>query len=844
MSHRERRRSGRPSPEETHPGLRVQDEDEELSDADTHPRSPRTPIVRPANPTPSSSASNSTSTLETTADVTMSSSPSPTPQDTIGASGDRTSATDSASTVTGQSHASASTSSGGTTAASVTPLWPSASDLAQSALSTVSPVRHYPQLHLRSARQQQNVNHPRLPLPDREDSVSRPRSITFGTLKKASLGGSGASSSTTGASGKKSRMAVLPSYLRQTTFIQHFQPEGVQPDLNISSSGRESTKRRRLSGRRRHADMDQYEDSGSDSSGASSDSSSGSEAGFSSPENESGTSTPMPDHKPLRYQLPSRWSSTDKTDKTDLLEDDLQVFYTGPGKEDRDASAIRANRSIPPQCGVYYYEVHIKSKGQSGYIGVGVCNSTVALDRLPGWEPQSWGYHGDDGNSFGGCGNGRPFGPVFTTGDTVGCGVNFRDMSLFYTKNGTYLGVAFRDLKGTLYPTVGMRTTGEILEANFGQREFVFDIERHVKEEKMEAWQSLENTLQKAMAENNQVSTLSQSLGQLVLSYMIHHGYSESARQFSNDLSPSQGDKKKGSSNGHIGLSNGADCSAAVLDAERRKVIRTSIMTGDIDKALELLEMHYPGILTSNEDLLLQLRCRKFVEMVSSASSPLRALDNQQRKSNIGNGKKKAADTADVEMKGKNGDAMDVDMENSKPQKAEVSWDDELEGLGLLKDAIRYGQFLQEQYRTNRRQSVQDMLIDAFSVLAYADPPESTSAAMETGSKSNGSSGRSSSESQRHASRTPQHTHHNHNHNHNHHPHKQSHHHHSHHSAKPISRERVATTVNTAILVSQNLPKTAPLETVFRQATVGLSELTRQGCGEAAFFDLEHDCFE
>ena len=92
-----------------------------------------------------------------------------------------------------------------------------------------------------------------------------------------------------------------------------------------------------------------------------------------------------------------------------------------------------------------------------------------------------------------------------------------------------------------------------------------------IQEEKIEAWQSLENTLQKAVAENNQVSTLSQSLGHLVLSYMIHHGYSESARQFSSDLSPSQGDKKKGSNNGHLGLTNGTDCPAAVLDAERRK---------------------------------------------------------------------------------------------------------------------------------------------------------------------------------------------------------------------------------------------------------------------------------
>lgn len=36
-------------------------------------------------------------------------------------------------------------------------------------------------------------------------------------------------------------------------------------------------------------------------------------------------------------------------------------------------------------------------------------------------------------------------------------------------------------MKGPLYPTVGMRTVGEIVEANFGQREFLFDIEEYVK---------------------------------------------------------------------------------------------------------------------------------------------------------------------------------------------------------------------------------------------------------------------------------------------------------------------------------------------------------------------------
>ncbi|KAF9945890.1 hypothetical protein BGZ70_003514 [Mortierella alpina] len=478
-----------------------------------------------------------------------------------------------------------------------------------------------------------------------------------------------------------------------------------------------------------------------------------------------------------------------------LFEDDLEVHYTGPGKADSDASAIRANRPIPPQCGVYYYEVFIKSKGQQGYIGIGVCNSSVVLERLPGWEPQSWGYHGDDGNIFGGCGNGRPFGPIFTTGDTIGCGINFRDMSLFYTKNGQFLGVAFRDLRGSLYPTVGMRTAGEIVEANFGQRDFVFDIESYVKELKTEAWQELENTFQKTIDEKNQVGVLSQSLSQLVLSYMIHHGYSESAKQFSSDLVP-QSQRKGGSSSG----SKDADNHPLVIDTERRKVIRTAILAGDIDKAIELLEAHYSGVVASQEDMLFQLRCRKFVEMVAASSSPLQALDRQEKHGGTG---KERHDSNMIESSL----SMDVDRDMSKKEGSVASCSqgnyDDLEGLGALKDTIVFGQFLQEQYGHNRRESVQQTLRETFSVLAYSHNSHSrhSNAASSTV----------------------------------YHPSKLS---------RPVSREKVADTVNTAVLASQNLPTTAPLETVYRHTHVVLSELTKQGVGEAAFFDLYKDCLQ
>lgn len=57
-----------------------------------------------------------------------------------------------------------------------------------------------------------------------------------------------------------------------------------------------------------------------------------------------------------------------------------------------------------------------------------------------GWEKQSYGYHADDGCVFSSSGTGQAYGPTFSTGDTVGCGLNLVDRSIFYTKNGMNIG--------------------------------------------------------------------------------------------------------------------------------------------------------------------------------------------------------------------------------------------------------------------------------------------------------------------------------------------------------------------------------------------------------------------
>lgn len=97
-------------------------------------------------------------------------------------------------------------------------------------------------------------------------------------------------------------------------------------------------------------------------------------------------------------------------------------------------------------------------------------------DRMPGWDKHSYGYHGDDGGIFHGKGHMiRRFGPRYGTGDTVGCGIDYANQSIFFCLNGQFLGYAFEKVDLSLIPVIGVDTHIPI-GCNFGERPFVFDV--------------------------------------------------------------------------------------------------------------------------------------------------------------------------------------------------------------------------------------------------------------------------------------------------------------------------------------------------------------------------------
>uniref|UniRef100_H2SM08 RAN binding protein 10 n=1 Tax=Takifugu rubripes TaxID=31033 RepID=H2SM08_TAKRU len=257
--------------------------------------------------------------------------------------------------------------------------------------------------------------------------------------------------------------------------------------------------------------------------------------------------------------LPRSWSPKDKYSYIGLSQNNLRVHYKGHGKNHKDAASVRATYPIPAACGIYYFEVKIVSKGRDGYMGIGLSAQGVNMNRLPGWDKHSYGYHGDDGHSFCSSGTGQPYGPTFTTGDVIGCCVNLINNTCFYTKNGISLG--------------------EIVDANFGQQPFVFDIEDYMSE-----WRAKIHGMIARFPIGERLGEWQTVLQNMVSSYLVHHGYCATATAFARATETKIQEDQ--------------------TSIKNRQRIQKLVLAGRVGEAIQVTQQLYPGLLEHNPNLL------------------------------------------------------------------------------------------------------------------------------------------------------------------------------------------------------------------------------------------------
>lgn len=279
--------------------------------------------------------------------------------------------------------------------------------------------------------------------------------------------------------------------------------------------------------------------------------------------------------------------------------DKLSVKYPTVHMHGHDVGVVQGNRPAPAKRLVYYFEIHVKSAGVKGQIAIGFTCEGFKMRRQPGWEQNSYGYHGDDGLLYRGQPKGEAFGPTYTSGDTVGGGINYATQEFFFTKNGAVVGTTRKDVKGRLYPTVAVHSQNEEVTVNFGADPFCFDLKAYEAQERMKQQVAIEKI------------SLPPNLSYgVVRSYLLHYGYEDTLNSF--DLA--------GKSNVppiSLDQGSGSNEEGRMYALSQRKVLRQLIRKGKIDAALGKLGEWYPDIVQDDKSATcFLLYCQKFIELV------------------------------------------------------------------------------------------------------------------------------------------------------------------------------------------------------------------------------------
>ncbi|CAH8650168.1 unnamed protein product [Schistosoma intercalatum] len=186
---------------------------------------------------------------------------------------------------------------------------------------------------------------------------------------------------------------------------------------------------------------------------------------------------------------------------------------------------IKADHPIPVSCSVYYFEITVNVKSRSGLLALGVCSSRSSTNEWPGMEFTSYGYHSNSGTIYHNSKELPISAPSFGESDIIGCGVNFVNNSVFFTKNGVFVGPisAGKKLPHPVYPCIAFACPNCHVSVNFGHHKFAYNIGQYIARERAVA---ISTAVDRKC--NDQLAYV--TMRNLVATYLLHNGFLESAQ--------------------------------------------------------------------------------------------------------------------------------------------------------------------------------------------------------------------------------------------------------------------------------------------------------------------------
>ncbi|SCU86486.1 LAMI_0D02278g1_1 [Lachancea mirantina] len=284
-----------------------------------------------------------------------------------------------------------------------------------------------------------------------------------------------------------------------------------------------------------------------------------------------------------------------------------------------------------------------------------------------GFDKGSYGYCGTDGYITDGV-QYKSFGKPFGRDDVIGCGVNYVDGTIFFTKNGVNLGTAFTDVNDIDFvPYIALRP-GNSVKTNFGiYEEFLFDLMSYQNMYKVKAYQHIfqnfgggggsddfdvneieddseespvndqedhdmltdgfllpadrrfsgdklcKPEIEKLNSLSSTDDSISCAMNTMINEFLIHEGLIDVAKGFLVDLRkdciPDSDEERARLVIRH----NEKQIMTEEKNLRIRQDIRRLISAGSIEKCLKYIEGQFPGLLDDNVDLLFELRIAEYL---------------------------------------------------------------------------------------------------------------------------------------------------------------------------------------------------------------------------------------